>query len=356
MNKFLIYALTDPRDGSVRYIGKSSHGMERPRSHKNLAQRTDGKCQLNHCYNWVRQLLQLGLMYDVVVLEESPTGDGLSTREIWWIAFAREWGCRLTNLTNGGEGLSGYVWSDEQRMRLGVVVRAALARPEVKAHKSAMTREFMARPDVKAKQRKGLIAAYSDPVVRARMADAVREALADPVVSAKRKEIARKVHAAPEVRERHRAATIKSLANPEVKEKQRAGLRKAWADPEKRARIKDGMRRANLRPGVKEKQSASARALCSRPEVKAQRSASQRQSWLDPEIRKRRIAAMTSPEARAKQHAANAGRKRSSQDRTKITIGLRESWRRRRITNLFNPERWQRAVIKDVLSVQQGPM
>ena len=32
-SKFLIYGLVDPRDGQLRYVGKSTSGLRRPRSH-----------------------------------------------------------------------------------------------------------------------------------------------------------------------------------------------------------------------------------------------------------------------------------------------------------------------------------
>ena len=63
--RFLVYALIDPRTGAVRYIGKSSTGMRRPRQHIN-------KCYLagdDYKARWIRQLLSLGLTYEIAILD-----------------------------------------------------------------------------------------------------------------------------------------------------------------------------------------------------------------------------------------------------------------------------------------------
>lgn len=115
----LIYALIDPRNGATRYIGKSTSGMRRPREHAYYARH--GSPQ--YCERWVRQLQSLGLVYEIVVLEEVGGMDRLGMREKWWIAFARAWGCSLTNLTDGGGGMSGYVPTMEARARIGAANR-----------------------------------------------------------------------------------------------------------------------------------------------------------------------------------------------------------------------------------------
>ena len=65
MSKFIIYGLTDPRTGEVRYVGKSTSGMNRPRAH-----RWPTHMRLNtHTAAWVRKLHSLGLTYGIDVIE-----------------------------------------------------------------------------------------------------------------------------------------------------------------------------------------------------------------------------------------------------------------------------------------------
>src|ERR1700690_2202204 len=99
----LIYALTDPRSGDIRYVGRSSSGLTRPQQHlapAGLAADT------GHKANWIRELVRLGFKPGIVVLEhlaDDCTEDALIAAEIRWIANYKPQG-RLTNMTDGGEG------------------------------------------------------------------------------------------------------------------------------------------------------------------------------------------------------------------------------------------------------------
>jgi hypothetical protein len=95
-SRYLIYALVDPRDGQWRYIGKSVNWLARPYAHYSERRRCAPKDQ------WVRCLEELGLFYEVEVLEYLPSEQGLDEAEREWIAAARRVGAPLTNLTAGG--------------------------------------------------------------------------------------------------------------------------------------------------------------------------------------------------------------------------------------------------------------
>jgi len=220
--RWIIYALIDPRYNTVRYIGKSSSGLTRPRDHERLAQKGRGAYNLRHCYNWIRQLQGLELRYEVVVLEEVEVADQLNARERWWIKFARAWGYDLTNLTDGGEGALGRVTTAATRAKQGAARRAAWADLEVRARQSA---------------------AWADSEMRARQSAATRAALADPAVKARQRVAARVAWADPRVKAKHCAVN----ARLDVK-----------------ARISAALRVVNARPDVKVKRSAAARAASER--------------------------------------------------------------------------------------------
>lgn len=178
MSRFVVYALLDPRTRAVRYVGKSSSGMRRPRRHA-VEARGGGK---THCDRWVRQLQASGFEYGIIILEDSGAGADLSARERWWIAFARAWGCALTNLTDGGEGKLGWVPSADTRARW----RVTLARDDVRARKSAAAKAAQARPEVRQHQSVGARIALARPGVKAARDAALRCALARPDVIARR--------------------------------------------------------------------------------------------------------------------------------------------------------------------------
>jgi hypothetical protein len=113
-----IYALLCPDTGAVRYVGKTCWLVEtRLRSHLHDSAR-------NHRTNWIRSLLKRGKKPRLVVIEVVP-GARLQPRERFWIAEMRRRGERLTNLTDGGEGVPGRIWTEEQRARMSATQRAA---------------------------------------------------------------------------------------------------------------------------------------------------------------------------------------------------------------------------------------
>lgn len=211
----LVYALVDPRTLLVRYVGKSSEGLKRPRSHKSSKRRS-------YCMNWVRSLQAAGLEYSIVVLEEC-TPETLSSSERWWIAYGRACSWPLTNLTDGGEGAAGLVRTPEHRAKLGLAMAARMARPE-------MRERFM-----------GDNSPTRRPEVRAKMGErskAVR-------------------WASPEARDKARQHQVRWMSTPEVRAKY-SGDNSATKRPEVRAKMSEGLRAAHKR-----KRSTAGRLGCS---------------------------------------------------------------------------------------------
>ena len=66
MNKFIIYGLRDPRTGEIRYVGKSSYGINRAYQHSR-----PGDLDKDPTYKgkWLRKLRKLGLRAEAVVLQ-----------------------------------------------------------------------------------------------------------------------------------------------------------------------------------------------------------------------------------------------------------------------------------------------
>lgn len=121
----IVYALVDPRDGEIRYVGQTTKGVARIRQHAT-------ECLLRqeahtHRVRWIRQLQSLGLGFDHKVLESVADPDELDVVECFWIAQLRGMGARLTNHTVGGEGTRGRVVSEETRRRVSEAQRGERA-------------------------------------------------------------------------------------------------------------------------------------------------------------------------------------------------------------------------------------
>jgi hypothetical protein len=105
-SKFIIYALSEPDgDQAVRYVGRSSNGLDRPRAHTTPSVLSRGK---THTANWLRSLRDRGLKPLIEVIEDFADPTALPEAEQYWIAQMRAWGFSLTNHTIGGEGSIGF--------------------------------------------------------------------------------------------------------------------------------------------------------------------------------------------------------------------------------------------------------
>lgn len=101
MNRFLIYGLVDPTTSQLKYIGKSTSGLDRPKSHtypSNLKNKT-------YKNNWINGLLSRSQRPLIVIIQEFTDGEILYQAEHAWISYFKKLGCKLTNSTDGGSGM-----------------------------------------------------------------------------------------------------------------------------------------------------------------------------------------------------------------------------------------------------------
>lgn len=111
-----IYALIDPRTREPRYVGKTNVSM-RIRFTAHMRDRRPSRK-----LNWLMSLKSDGVYPEIEVLEDLG---GNSPKEEWqeaerfWISYLMSIGARLTNLTIGGEGLHGLLFTEEHKRKIG---------------------------------------------------------------------------------------------------------------------------------------------------------------------------------------------------------------------------------------------
>jgi GIY-YIG catalytic domain/NUMOD3 motif len=151
--EWFVYALKDPRNGDVRYVGWTVDLKRRLYLH---VWHSDKEKEKNSWKaRWIRSVIADGFHPEITVLE-SGIGTGWKQAEPKWIAHFRALGSNLTNLTDGGDGTPGAVRSEETRRRIsesgkgtgkwkkGVAAAAEVNRgrkyPREQVEKSAATR------------------------------------------------------------------------------------------------------------------------------------------------------------------------------------------------------------------------
>jgi group I intron endonuclease len=109
-----IYSLRDPREESIRYIGLTTRELN-----KRLNEHLSIDCKF-YKGNWIKSILKNNLIPIIELIEDNLTLENAKLKEKQYILLYKSLGAKLTNLTNGGEGTSGYKHSNITKEILSV--------------------------------------------------------------------------------------------------------------------------------------------------------------------------------------------------------------------------------------------
>lgn len=110
-----LYALIDPKDSKIRYIGYTSDPKLRFRSHISSSLKSRNK--ISHKSNWIRDLKQDNLEPIYKTLIRSKNLENIKQLEIDHIKYYNQF-YKLTNNTKGGDGVNGLKWSKENKAKI----------------------------------------------------------------------------------------------------------------------------------------------------------------------------------------------------------------------------------------------
>ncbi|WP_427018107.1 NUMOD3 domain-containing DNA-binding protein [Pseudarthrobacter sp. P1] len=122
----IVYGIRLRTSGEYRYVGITTKTLSR-RFHQHQRNAREGR--KTPLYDWMRKHLEGDVVAEVLdVLDELPD---LGQAEIEWIAYLRSQGDDLLNISDGGLGPTGVVWTAEQReaARIRSTGRKGLSRP-----------------------------------------------------------------------------------------------------------------------------------------------------------------------------------------------------------------------------------
>jgi hypothetical protein len=109
-----IYCLKCPITLEIRYIGRTTQLLKHRLSKHILCLRCTYKD------NWIRSLHKKNLMPLIELIEICPNHSECSEREKYYISYYKTIGCRLTNMTKGGEGSDGYKHTQESIIKITI--------------------------------------------------------------------------------------------------------------------------------------------------------------------------------------------------------------------------------------------
>lgn len=113
MKKKIIYTLSDPNTGIVRYIGKTNNiekRLSRHLSNNHLSNSTRKN-------NWIISLLRKNQLPIIEVLDEVDSTD-IDFYEIFYISLFKSWGFNLLNETEGGDGVD---WTGKKHNKVSKI-------------------------------------------------------------------------------------------------------------------------------------------------------------------------------------------------------------------------------------------
>lgn len=215
VSQFLVYGLVDPRNGELRYVGKSAIGVRRPGLHRTAR----GRIGETHRAAWLRCLwADNGRLPCILILQECESEVQALAHEVRLIALFREAGFDLTNLTDGGEGSSGYKATPETRMKTSLRFRGRTLSPEHREKIAASKRGKPRSPETRVKLAAAARGKVPSDETRAKMAEANRGKVRTPETCA-------------------RISSVKRNQSPETRAKISAALKERSLSPEGRAQL-----------------------------------------------------------------------------------------------------------------------
>lgn len=245
MNDFYIYLHTRQSDGRVFYVGKGRGSRYRSKAGRNR--------------HWRNVATKHGLEAEILF-------DGLSEDEAFEeernvISELRYFGEPLTNLTDGGEGASGYSHTRDAKQRISNAHKERMTHPEnIRSARDRQKRVWL-DPEYREKTIESMRKTWSDSEIRRRVSEAVRAVWSDPEYRDRLSASAKAKWSCQEFREKHRHSMQKVRSDPLCIERHRESVMDAWATPGRREEAGRRMRKRWSSPSNRARQSVACTSI-----------------------------------------------------------------------------------------------
>ena len=215
---FYIYQHRRATDGKVFYVGKGHKGRAWSKDKRNA--------------HWHNIVAKHG--YTVEVLEDGLQAWYAYEREIEVIAKCKEAGCMLTNMTDGGDGVLGYAYTDAHRAKISTASKAMW--------QSDAYREKVSRSVGDGQRRIWQNHEYRTLAI-SRMKSGIDPAKRSRTITEHNK----RTWADPDVRAKRIGGIKAAKSDPDYREIENARLRLMWSDDKRKQSLRDS-KRATMKP------------------------------------------------------------------------------------------------------------
>ena len=144
-------------------------------------------------------------------------------------------GC-LRNLTDGGDGTSGYKYTEEQCAKQSAIQKIVKGTPEARAKQSIISKRVHGTPEARAKQSAIQKIVKGTPEARAKQSAIQKIVKGTPEARAKQSIISKRVQGTPEARAKQSIISKRVRGTPEARAKQSIISKRVRGTPEARAK------------------------------------------------------------------------------------------------------------------------
>lgn len=169
-------------------------------------------------------------------------------------------GC-LSNFTDGGDGGTGRVVTDEMRRLSSERMTKKYSTKEWKEYWRKSTKDVFSNEETRTKHHASIVRAWERSEVREKHRLKTVEAMSRPDVKARQSEGLRTVMSTPEFKEKRSRITRQVFSDQRIKEKQIVSLKRTMSSPEFRKGLSERSKEFNSRPEVVEKKSSATSRL-----------------------------------------------------------------------------------------------
>ena len=254
----------------------------------------------------------------VEIIADSLTWEQACFWEVRWIKALKTAGYKLTNLTDGGEGVKGLKWTEEKKKEH----KETLNSPETVAKRNATNNSI----ELKELRSANTAETWKDEKTRLSRCEGIKKALQTENYKANRAE----ADARPEVKARRSAANKEAQNRPEVKTIKRKRAIEQWECPEKKQRHKRAMENPEVGRKISEKKTGKLRTDAQKLNIRAGQQAFQNSRTAEEKA---------ASSAKANETKKKNGTLRPNRTTEENQISSRKGWETRRRNQLLKEEK-----------------